>query len=86
MTSMRTSSCRAVIRVRCRKVVIVTGSADETARLWLFQVNDLMNLARITVGRNFSVDEWRLYFPSEKYRKTFDELPGPDESVTQKNN
>jgi WD domain, G-beta repeat len=65
---------------------VVTGSDDKTARLWLLQVNDLVNLARITVGRNFSVDEWRLYFPSEKYRKTFDELPGPNESVTQKNN
>jgi WD domain, G-beta repeat len=65
---------------------LVTGSEDKTARLWLLQVNDLMNLARITVGRNFSADEWRLYFPGEKYRKTLDELPGPDESVTQKNN
>ena len=65
---------------------LVTGSEDKTARLSLFQVNDLINLARITVGRNFSADEWRLYFPGEKYRKTFDELPGPDESVTQKDN
>ena len=65
---------------------VVTGSYDKTARLWLFQMNDLMNLARITVGRNFSADEWRLYFQSEKSRKTFDELPGPEESVTQKSN
>jgi WD40 repeat protein len=50
---------------------VVTGSYDKTARLWLFQMKDLMNLARITVGRNFSADEWRLYFQSEKYRKTF---------------
>jgi len=41
-------------------------------------MNDLMNLARITVGRNFTADEWRLYFPGEKYRKTFEELPGAD--------
>ena len=65
---------------------VVTGSYDKTVRLWLFQMKDLMNLARITVGRNFSADEWRLYFKSEKYRKTFDELPGPEESVTQKSN
>jgi WD40 repeat protein len=65
---------------------VVTGSEDKTARLWLLQTKDLMNLARTTVGRNFSADEWRLYFPGEKYRKTFDELPAPDESVTQKNN
>jgi WD40 repeat protein len=57
---------------------LVTGSKDKTARLWLLQVNDLMNLARIIVGRNFSADEWKLYFPGEKYRKTFPDLPGPD--------
>ena len=65
---------------------VVTGSSDKTARLWLLHMKDLMNLARITVGRNFSADEWRLYFPGEKYRKTFEELPGADKSVTPKNN
>jgi WD40 repeat protein len=63
---------------------VVTGSEDKTARLWLLQVNDLMNLARTTVGRNFSADEWRLDFPGEKYRKAFDELPSVVESGTQK--
>jgi WD40 repeat protein len=62
---------------------IVTGSGDGTARLWLLQINDLINLARITVGRNFSADEWRLYFPGEKYRKTFPDLPGPDDQASQ---
>jgi hypothetical protein len=41
-------------------------------------MKDLMNLARITVGRNFSADEWNLYFPGEPYRMTFPDLPGPD--------
>jgi hypothetical protein len=50
------------------------------------QVNDLVSIGRVTVGRNFSADEWRLYFPGEKYRKTFDDLPSADESGTQKNN
>jgi len=63
---------------------LVTGSGDNTARLWPLQMNDWINLARITVRRNFSADEWQLYFPGEKYRRTFDELPGLDESVTQK--
>ena len=54
---------------------VVTGSADKTARLWLLQMKDLMNLARITVGRNLTAEEWELYFPGEKYRRTFDELP-----------
>ena len=57
---------------------VVTGSLDKTARLWLLQVNDLMNLARITVGRNFTIEEWKLYFPGETYHKTFPDLPGPD--------
>ena len=54
---------------------IVTGGDDSAARLWLLQLNDLINLAHTTVGRNFSADEWKLYFPGEKYRRTFDELP-----------
>ena len=35
---------------------VVTPSDDNTARLWLLQMKDLMHLAR--------------YFPGEKYRKT----------------
>jgi len=41
-------------------------------------MNDLVDLARIIVGRNFSADEWELYFPGEKYRKTFPDLTGQD--------
>jgi WD domain, G-beta repeat len=57
---------------------VVSGSKDKTARLWLIQVDDLIDLARAVVGRNFFADEWQLYFPGEKYRKTFPDLPGPD--------
>jgi WD40 repeat protein len=57
---------------------VVTGSSDNTARLWPLQVKDLVYLARITVGRNFFVWEWQLYFTGEQYRKTFPDLPGPD--------
>jgi len=57
---------------------IVTGSEDNSAQLWLLQVNDLVDVARTVVGRNFSANEWELYFPGEKYRKTFPDLPGPD--------
>jgi hypothetical protein len=63
---------------------VVTASADKTARLWLLQMNDLIKLARITIGRNFSADESKLYFPGEKYHKTFDELPGPSNPGNQK--
>ena len=37
--------------------------------------HDLVGLARVTVGRNFLVDEWELYFPGKRYHKTFAELP-----------
>jgi len=47
---------------------VVTDSDDGTARLWLIQINDLLDLTRITVGRNLSAAEWQLYFPGEKYR------------------
>ena len=57
---------------------VVTGSVDNTARLWLLQMNDLVDLARNVIGRNFFADEWQLYFPGEKYRKTFPDLPGSD--------
>jgi len=50
---------------------LVTGSWDNTARLWLLQENDLINLARITVGRNFSADEWQLYFPGRSTARRF---------------
>jgi WD40 repeat protein len=54
---------------------IVTGSSN-TARLFFLQLNDLINLARTIVGRNFYGDEWKLYFHGEKYRKTFPDLRG----------
>jgi WD40 repeat protein len=57
---------------------VVTGSANATARLWLLQVEDLIDLAHITVGRNFSIAEWGLYFPGEPYHKTFPDLAWPD--------
>ena len=52
---------------------LATGCEDHTARLWPLQVSDLINLARVTVGRNFSTEEWQLYFPGEPYCKTFAE-------------
>ena len=65
---------------------LVTASSDNTARLWLLQVENLIEMAYFTVGRNFFADEWQLHFPGAKYRKTFDQLPDDAKSVTQKNN
>ena len=56
---------------------VVTGSEDKTARLWLLQMKDLVDLARTIVGRNFSADEWQMYFPGKPYQKTFPDLTGP---------
>jgi WD40 repeat protein len=53
---------------------LVTGSADKTARLWLLQMGDLVNLARIGVGRNLSAYEWKVYFPGKLYQKIFPDL------------
>jgi WD40 repeat protein len=46
---------------------VVTRSDDNTACLWLLQINDLISLARVTAGRNFSANEWQLYFPGQPY-------------------
>ena len=63
---------------------LVAGSDDKTARLWRLQVKDLIDLARITVGRNFTAEESELYFPGQPYHKTFPNLPGPcDEDTSQ---
>jgi WD40 repeat protein len=50
---------------------VTGGSEDNTARLWLLQVKDLIDLACVTVGRNFWTDERKPYFTGEPYRKTF---------------
>jgi WD40 repeat protein len=62
---------------------LVTGSReDKTGRdtvcLGNMRLDELMKLACRTAGRNLTENEWQLYFPGEKYRKTFPDLPGPD--------
>ena len=65
---------------------LATGSGDGTVRLWCVQVDELIRLAGRTAGRNLTKDEWQLYFPGEKYRKTFAEFTGLDQGVTPKGN
>ncbi len=55
-------------------------SADRTARLWYLQADDLLKLASVTVGRNMTLVEWDQYFHGQPYRKTFPDLPGPENS------
>ena len=59
----------------------MTGSADNTARLWRLQVKDLIDSAHSIVGRNFIANEWKLYFHEEPYRKTFPDLLGVQDTV-----
>lgn len=59
---------------------IVTTSNDKTARVWRWQWNDLVSLAS-EPGRNFDTDEWNLYFPGKRYRKTFPDLPVPGDPI-----
>jgi hypothetical protein len=57
---------------------ILTWSKDKTVRIWQWRWDDLVDLAGKT-GRNFSQQEWNLYFPGEPYRQTFPNLPIPGE-------
>jgi WD40 repeat protein len=48
---------------------------DKDVRLWYLQTTDLTTVARRAAGRNLDLDEWRLFFPGQPYRKTFEEFP-----------
>ena len=58
-------------------VLVDDGSRDRTARLWLLQIEDLLALARHTLGRNLSKDEWRTFLPDQPYFEVFPGLPIP---------
>lgn len=57
---------------------LVTGSNDSTARLWPLKLGDFLDFARLVAVRNLSLQEWEQYFPGQSYRKTFPDLPGPE--------
>ena len=63
---------------------LITGSADNTARLSLFQVSDLIKLARITVVEIFPLTNGGFIFLARSTARPLTDLPSPDESVTQK--
>ena len=54
---------------------LATGSSDGVVRLWTLRLDELIDLACRTAGRNLSRDEWALYFPGEEYRQTCPDLP-----------
>ncbi len=50
---------------------LMTGNyEDHTVMLWNLRLNELRDLACRTAGRNLTEDEWRRYFPGQKYRST----------------
>jgi WD40 repeat protein len=56
---------------------LATGSWDGTAMVWLLQIEDLLNLARSTVGRNLSRFEHNFFFPGQPYSEVFPGMPIP---------
>ena len=58
---------------------VVSGSGDGTIRRWSLSLDELIAEACHTAGRNFTLDEWTQYFPTDvsSYRKTCPNLPGP---------
>jgi cell division protein FtsB len=54
---------------------LVTGSEDNTARLWNLRLDELIDLACRTTGRNLTREEWEQYSPGQEYRKTCERWP-----------
>ncbi len=56
---------------------VATGDNSGIVRVWRMRLGELSSLARGAAGRNFTDEEWRRFFPGQRYRRTFPELPGP---------
>jgi hypothetical protein len=54
---------------------LVAGSEDKTARLWNLRLDELVELACRTVGRNLTKEEWAQYMGDQPYQKTCPNLP-----------
>jgi WD40 repeat protein len=52
------------------------ASAADDVRVWPLRGSDLIVPAMRAAGRNFTPDEWALFFPGQPYRRTFTEIPG----------
>lgn len=50
--------------------ILASGSSDGTIRLWDINLNSWLQKLCQSAGRNFTLEEWRLYFPGEDYRIT----------------
>jgi len=54
---------------------LASGGQDNTIRLWVPQIDSLIEIGCQKVRRNLSRAEWQQYLPSEPYRKTCPNLP-----------
>jgi WD40 repeat protein len=50
---------------------LISGSGDNSAKLWSLRHADLLACARDMAGRNLTEDEWKLYLPRRPFRPTF---------------
>ena len=55
---------------------VVSGSDDGTARVWLWQPQDIAALLCARLPRNFTQAEWRQFFGDVPYHPTCKNLPG----------
>jgi WD40 repeat protein len=56
---------------------VATASHDSTVRVWHARVDDLIELACRTAGRNLTEAEWREFVAYGPYRKTCPDAGGP---------
>jgi tetratricopeptide (TPR) repeat protein len=55
--------------------LLATASGDKTARLWVWQPEDMITATCAGLNRNLTRAEWRQYLGDEPYRKTCTDLP-----------
>lgn len=60
---------------------LVAAGTREATRLWTLRLRELSELACRTAGRNFTLEEWKQYFPRRRYRRVCRGLPVPFEVV-----
>ena len=52
-------------------------TASDAVRAWVLPLDELLELARQTAGRNLTHEEWARYFPGQPYHKTFLQFDAP---------
>jgi len=53
----------------------ISGHGDNAARLWNLRLDELVDLACRTAGRNLTHVEWAQYLPGQEYRQTCEQWP-----------